>query len=102
LFNSDIVVVCDEKKRGPEGCRIAPDLIVEILFPSNNAIQMQRKFNLHLRSGVREYWVVNSENNGLTVYNSKNKSVDIYKNKDTVPIATLSGLNVVLEQVFAE
>ena len=102
VVQPDIVVICDEKKRGPEGCRGAPDLIIEILSPANTAIEMQKKFDLYLRSGVREYWIVNPENNGLTVYNFQNKSFDIYGNEDTVPVVTLLGLNIALGQVFAE
>jgi Uma2 family endonuclease len=102
VVQPDIVVVCDEKKRGPEGCRGAPDLVVEILSPFNTAIEMQKKFDLYLRSGVREYWVVNPENNRLTVYNFQNKSINSFGDEDTVPVATLPGLNITLEQVFAE
>jgi Uma2 family endonuclease len=142
VVQPDIVVICDEKKRGPEGCRGAPDLVVEILSPTNTAIEMQKKFDLYLRSGVCEYWVVNPENNGLTVYNFQNinrvvrklqflnnylrklhfcralarknaglvreptgfpyKSIDMYGNEDTVPVAVLPGLNITLEQAFAE
>jgi len=102
VVQPDIVVVCDEKKRGPKGCRGAPDLVVEILSPTNTAMEMQRKLDLYLRSGVREYWVVNPENNSLTVYDFKNKSIKAYGNEDTVPVAILPGLNIILEQVFAE
>jgi Uma2 family endonuclease len=40
VVQPDLSVICDEKKRGPEGCRGAPDLVVEILSPSNTAIEM--------------------------------------------------------------
>jgi Uma2 family endonuclease len=44
----DISVICGEEKRGPEGCRGAPDLVVEILSPSNTAGEYIRKFNLYM------------------------------------------------------
>jgi Uma2 family endonuclease len=44
----DISVICDEKKRGTEGCRGAPDLVVEILSPSNIAEEYVRKFSLYM------------------------------------------------------
>ncbi|MDR0475783.1 MAG: Uma2 family endonuclease, partial [Treponema sp.] len=31
VVQPDITLVCDKEKRGPEGCRGAPDLIAEIL-----------------------------------------------------------------------
>jgi len=104
VVQPDIIVVCDEKKRGVEGCRGAPELVIEILSPSNTAIEMQRKFHLYRKAGVREYWVVDPENNELTVYLFQNNRIltDTYTGEDIVPVTTLSGLNVSLEQVFAE
>ncbi|MDR0663586.1 MAG: Uma2 family endonuclease, partial [Spirochaetaceae bacterium] len=55
VVQPDISVICDEKKRGPEGCRGAPDLVVEVLSPSNTADETVRKFNLYMKAGVREY-----------------------------------------------
>ena len=101
VVQPDIVVICDEKKRGTEGCRGAPDLVIEILSPSNTAIEMERKFKLYRRAGVREYWVVDPENNGLTVYDFQSKTVDIYENEDTAPVVILPGLNIALGEVFA-
>ena len=102
VVQPDIVVVCDEKKRGPEGCRGAPDFVVEILSPSNTAIEMERKLKLYRQAGVREYWVIDPENNGLTVYNFQNKMTDTYENEDLVPVTVLPGLEISLKRVFAE
>jgi len=102
VVQPDLIVICDEKKRGPEGCRGAPDLVVEILSPTNTAIEMERKLKLYRQAGVREYWVIDPENNGLTVYLFPNKSINTYECKDIVPVAILPGLNITLEQVFAE
>ena len=104
VVQPDIVVICDEQKRGTEGCRGAPDLVVEILSPSNTAIEMERKLKLYRQAGVREYWIVDSENKGLTVYLFKEGMfpVNIYGSTDTVPVAILPGLNISLEQAFTE
>jgi len=58
VVQPDISIICDEKKRGPEGCRGAPDFVAEILSPSNTAEEMGRKFRLYRKAGVREYWVI--------------------------------------------
>jgi len=104
VVQPDFVVVCDEKKRGTESCRGAPDFIIEVLSPPNTVIEMQRKFNLYRKAGVREYWVVDPENKGLTVYLFQNNRIltDTYGNEDIVPVTTFQGLNISLEQVFAE
>ena len=104
VVQPDISVICDEKKRGHEGCRGAPDLIIEILSPSNTAIEMERKLKLYRQAGVREYWVVDPEHNGLTVYHFKEKTIttDTYGANDTVPVASFPGLIIPLKTVFAE
>ena len=102
VVQPDITVVCDEQKRGAEGCRGAPDLVVEILSPSNNAIEMERKFKLYKQAGVREYWIVDPENKGLTVFFFGEKpGFNTYKSDDTVSVTALPGLSISLEQAFA-
>ena len=101
VVQPDITVVCDEKKRGSEGCRGAPDLVVEILSSSNSAVEMQRKLSLYQRAGVREYWIVDGENKELMVYHfGDSLGFNVYKSDETVPVAVLPGLNVLLKQVF--
>jgi len=103
VVQPDITVICDEKKRGYEGCRGAPDLVIEILSPSNTAIEMERKLSLYQDAGVREYWIVNPENKRVTVYRFQKGAIQTYtyKNADTVPVFIFSDLNISLEQVFA-
>ena len=103
VVQPDITLVCDKAKRGPEGCRGAPDLVVEILSPSHDAIKMNRKFKLYQQAGVREYWIVDPQNKGLTVFRFGEDLVfSNYKSSDTVSVATIPGLNISLEQVFSE
>jgi len=103
VVQPDISVICDKRKLGHEGCRGAPDLVVEILSPSNTAIEMDQKLKLYRKAGVREYWIVDPENNGLTVYLfEKDIIAKTYKSTDTVTVTIFPELNIPLEQVFAE
>jgi Uma2 family endonuclease len=104
VVQPDLSVICDEQKRGYEGCRGAPDLVVEILSLSNTAIEMERKLKLYLEAGVKEYWVVDPENKGLTVYHFQKGAIitKTYKSDGTVPVGIFPGLDIKLEQVFAE
>jgi Uma2 family endonuclease len=40
------MIICDKDKLDPESCRGAPDIVIEILSPSNIVIEMERKFGL--------------------------------------------------------
>jgi Uma2 family endonuclease len=103
VVQPDIIVICDKDKIAEESCHGAPDLVIEILSPSNTATEMERKFLLYKEAGVREYWIVDSKNNILRVhcFQDSNISTNTYKSADTVPVAILPGFNISLEQVFA-
>ena len=68
VIQPDISIVCDKEKRGPEGCRGAPDMVVEILSPSNTAEEMGRKFRLYRKADVKEYWVISPKDKTLETY----------------------------------
>ena len=104
VVQPDISVICDKEKLGPEGYRGAPDLVIEILSPSNTAIEMQLKMELYREAGVREYWVIDPENNVLTVYLLQGDIIYTknYKRTETVNVSVLPGLNIVLEEIFSE
>ncbi len=50
--------------RGPEG---APDLLVEVLSPSNRGHDLLLKRALYARAGVREYWLVDPEGRTIEI-----------------------------------
>jgi len=104
VVQPDIMVICDKDKIGPEGCRGAPDLVIEILSPSNTALEMERKRKLYRQAGVREYWVVDAEDNSITAYCFKDGAIatNSYEASDALPVSVLPGLSISLGQVFAE
>ena len=104
VVQPDVSVICDAKKLGKEGCRGAPDLVAEILSPSNTAIEMQRKFEVYRDAGVAEYWVLNGDHKTLTVYLFEGEKAisRTYAEKDTVPVAVLKGLSIELSSVFGQ
>jgi Uma2 family endonuclease len=104
VVQPDVMIVCDKNKLGKEGCRGAPDFVAEILSPSNTAIEMERKFDLYLEAGVREYWVIDPEHKGVKTYSFKDNQIFTrsYTSNDTVSVEVIPGLNIILEKVFAE
>jgi Uma2 family endonuclease len=103
VVQPDISVICDEKKRGPEGCRGAPDLVVEILSPANIAEEMIRKFNLYMKAGVREYWIVAPTAKTVQAFVLQDGAYrgTVYDTGAVLPSAALEGLLITLNDVFA-
>ena len=123
VVQPDITIICDEKKRGYEGCRGAPELVIEILSPSNTAIEMDKKLRLYQDAGVCEYWIVDPENKSINVYRFKKPFIETqaientetenaqlagailfytYKKDAAVPVGIFPGFDISLEEVFAE
>ena len=70
VFQPDLLYVPKERKnivkeRGIEG---APDLVVEVLSPSNAYLDRYTKKDTYFRCGVKEYWIVDPANKTLEIY----------------------------------
>ncbi|MDR2471029.1 MAG: Uma2 family endonuclease [Treponema sp.] len=100
VVQPDISVICDEAKRGSEGCRGAPDLVVEVLSPSNTSEEFVRKFNLYLKAGVREYWIVSPEHKTVQVFTLRNGVYEGAVYDSSVPSGVLEGFSVNLAEVW--
>ena len=103
VVQPDITIICDAKKRGPEGGRGAPDFVAEILSPSNTASEMERKFQLYREAGVREYWILNPEFKSLSVYSFKDNVIfpKTYRSTGKAKLEIFPDLEIDLEPVFA-
>ena len=104
VVQPDISVVCDRSKLDDHGCVGAPDLVIEILSPSTERHDRLVKFNVYLRAGVREYWVVDQEYNTVSVHILDNGRyvTSVYGNTDHLPVHVLPGCEINLNEVFAE
>lgn len=68
VVEPDISVICDPSKLTKHGCTGAPDWIIEIVSPSNPNSDYVRKFNLYNAAGVREYWIIDPQNESVMVF----------------------------------
>lgn len=68
MVQPDLFIVCDKSKLDGQNCNGAPDLVLEILSPSSEKHDLFRKFNLYRLAGVKEYWILDPETQGLLVH----------------------------------
>ena len=104
VVQPDVCVVCDESKLDYKGCLGAPDIVVEILSPGNNSVELKNKYELYEQSGVQEYWVVSPQDETFLVYTLQNGSYTasrLMTPGDTVATAILPGFTLDLTTLFA-
>jgi len=68
VVQPDLCIVCDLAKLENRGVNGAPDLVIEILSPSNTKREMNDKYNLYEREGVQEYWLIHPIEKWLMIY----------------------------------
>ena len=104
VVQPDLLIVCDHSKLNKAGCAGSPDMVVEILSPSTSRYDRTLKFNTYLKSGIREYWVVDPETNTLAVHILKNGEyvTRAYTNEDAAPVHILDDCVMNLSEVFEE
>jgi len=104
VVQPDISIICGREKRGPEGCRGAPDMVIEVLSPSNTAEEMGRKFRLYREAGVKEYWVVSPKDKILDthLFDGSIFHFNSYAASGKADVGIFPGFAVDLEPVFAE
>jgi Uma2 family endonuclease len=102
-FEPDITVVCDRSKLDDRGCKGPPDMIIEIMSPSNRQNDMLVKFRKYLQAGVREYWIVDPDEKTVhaCVMDDRQYRVSVYDETQTAPVSVLPSCAVELKPVFA-
>ena len=107
VVQPDICIICNEDKLDEQGCKGAPDMIVEILSPSTSKIDYNEKYNLYEENLVKEYWIVNPDSKSIEVFllNKKEKyeTVGIYNEYDgysEVPVNIFPKLKLSLKEIF--
>jgi Uma2 family endonuclease len=103
VVQPDISVICDLSKLDEAGCLGAPDMVIEILSKGNNKKELQNKYEVYEESGVKEYWIINTEEQNLMIYTLVNGSYQpskLFTVGDEIQTPILPGLVVNLEDVF--
>ena len=109
VVQPDICVICDHKKLDEKGCIGAPDLVVEVNSPSTTKREMNQKYFLYEKAGVKEYWVVFPKDKAVTVFllqptgkYDEGTTYEVVYGTTKVPVQTLKGLIIDLEELFED
>jgi len=105
VVQPDLCLICDRSKIDQKGCLGAPDLIIEILSPSNSKTDLQDKFALYEENGVNEYWIVFPHEKVVQKFilkDEKYQFMGYYTTSNSISPLVLPDLAINLEEVFEE
>ncbi len=103
VLQPDLVFISTASKhfiseRGIEG---PPDLVIEVISPSNSFIDRNIKKRKYLEFGVKEYWIVDPGNETLEIYTGTLDKPALYlAGEGTVVSSILPKVSFALENIF--
>ncbi len=108
----DLVYISASRRQiiSGRGCEGAPDLVVEILSPSNRGNDLAVKRELYARHGVPEYWIIDPDGETLLALtdpvirdgDGQYASETPYRAGDALTTDRIPGLAIPVADIFAE
>lgn len=95
----DISVICDPNKLSDRGCEGAPDWVIEVVSPGSKRMDYMIKLFKYRTAGVREYWIVDTEKNRVTVYNFSEDDMAEYTFHDVVKSTLYDDLEIDFSEI---
>jgi Uma2 family endonuclease len=77
----------------------APDIVIEVLSPSNTASEIPEKEQLCLENGCREFWVMDDKRKEVRVTTADGR-VATYKPGQSIPIGMLGSASITVDSIF--
>jgi Uma2 family endonuclease len=99
---ADVAYVSPERweKADPEdNLRGAPDLVIEVLSPSNTATEIYDKEILCLENGAREFWVVDPERRQVRVSTQDGRTLT-YRSGGTISLGSFGAGSLDVDAIF--
>lgn len=104
IVQPDLVVVLSENKEILTKPKIdgVPDLMIEILSPSNPKHDREIKMKLYLKSGIREYWIVDPMSEQVEQYQLLDGSYQLIEHEEIVSLTIMDGVSVDLSELWKQ
>lgn len=77
----------------------APDIAVEILSPSEFAMDLNRKIAEYMKAGCLEVWVIDHSSDKMFIHTDSN-TVRVVRGGETIETPLLPGFSISLHQLF--
>lgn len=100
---ADVAYLCAQRVRSinPEdNPRGAPDIVIEVLSPSNTASEMLDKEKLCLENGASEFWVVDAERRQVKISTPGGHTI-AYQSGQEIPLRLFGDASIAVDQIFS-
>ena len=95
VSNENAAIIKEENIQG------APDLLIEILSPSSKKRDRELKYKRYAYYGVKEYWIVDPENQLVEIYDlTANELLKVVPKNQKLSTPIFMGLNLELKTIF--
>jgi Uma2 family endonuclease len=106
VFQPDLIFVRKDNvaKIGRDKLNVIPDLVVEVLSPSNAFYDLTHKKTIYAESGIEEYWVIDPKDETIEVFvrdGDRYRTEAFFKNSDSLNSPMFPGFSMKLNDVFA-
>lgn len=95
----DISVICDKNKLTDKGCNGAPDWIIEVVSPGSKRIDYSIKLFKYRSSGVREYWIIDTDKDRVMTYCFEPDTLEEYTFEDKIKVNIFEDLEIDLSTI---
>jgi len=105
VVQPDLLVICDIDDNTSQNDRYmgVPSLVVEILSKSTRTKDMVYKLNTYMKSGAKEFWIVDPENKIIQQYTFEDYRIDVsiqFRKGDIIESEIFPGLKINIEELF--
>jgi Uma2 family endonuclease len=93
LRGADVAFVSHERwtaAADDDNLQGSPELVIEILSPSNTQAEMREKATLYLSTGCQEFWIVNPKRSEVTITRREGGTI-VYDLEKQIPLSLFDG-----------
>ena len=104
LRAADVAFVSQDRwdsTSGEDNLRGSPELVIEVLSPSNTHREIQEKAALCLSTGTEEFWAVDPKRNTVTITRLDSSS-HVYRTGDRIPLAMFGAAQIEVAAIFRQ
>ena len=101
---ADVAYITHERAAsiaGDDNLHGAPDLVIEVLSPSNTAREIKEKADLCLANGCRQFWVVDSRLRHIAV-STPDGLTRIYRSGESIPLVFAENQSFRVDAAFVD